>query len=120
MPVSGRRYRGLQALRDQALAERDEARRERDDSRAAVKSLSARIDKLAAQLAGANRQLKTPRGSEAVAVENVRLRTELAAALRANNRLSDQLMDAMGYTDAGRKLLGTLAKVPVEEREVKP
>lgn len=120
MPVSGRRYRDLQALYQQALDERDEARRERDDARARARSLNTRIEQLTRQLFAAQEQLRKPRPPVDASGETARLRTELTAALRANNRLSDQLMDAMGYTDAGRKLLGTLAKVPVEEREVKP
>ncbi|MFF3398281.1 hypothetical protein ACFYW6_07180 [Streptomyces sp. NPDC002659] len=43
---------------------------------------------------------------EAMRAEIGQLRRELAAQHRVNDRLADQLMDSMGYTDAGAALLG--------------
>ncbi|HET6356057.1 hypothetical protein [Streptomyces sp.] len=52
---------------------------------------------------------------EAMRAEIARLRRELAAQGRVNDRLSDQLMHSMGYTTAGLELLGV---VPATQREV--
>lgn len=46
---------------------------------------------------------------EAMRDEIARLRRELAAQGRVNDRLSDQLMHAMGYTTAGLERLGVVA-----------
>ncbi|NUK22034.1 hypothetical protein [Streptomyces lunaelactis] len=45
---------------------------------------------------------------EAMRAETARLRRELAAQQRVNDRLSDQLMHSMGYTSTGLERLGTL------------
>ena len=121
-----RRIADLEARVAQLTEQRDQAREDRDTERntrriiarqvaeadGALRRIHSRNLHLAellelareAQGDGANEQLhaRLHRALRACAG----YRSELAAQHRVNNRLSDQLMDSLGYDDAGLKALG--------------
>ncbi|MFI0768578.1 hypothetical protein ACH4TQ_27380 [Streptomyces sp. NPDC021218] len=109
------------------LAEqRNEARAELAESRATVIRLAGRNDELSNRLERANEAANDGALDEMGARLDRALRAcaryldAYHAQCRVNDRLSDQLMGAMGYTDDGLKALGVaLAKDARENGGVK-
>lgn len=101
-----RRERELLARVEELIEQRDEARADAAAHLGTAKRLVVRNVHLSGQLSAAPARRRLDRLVHAV----VRLRRELAAQCRVNDRLSDQLMNSMGYNAAGLLALGVAVR----------